>query len=523
MASSRAVHEVSPDGAGSPTVGPSSITPIHGFSPEGDSVLADLQNPTEQEATRGVESTQPVTAQAQSCPVRPTAGASEEEDASSSISEVTAVGIGHRGDPGTRMQTRAREIEDEISRFCADSVNRITVSARNYIMSRVFELVNLCSDMRADAATERGAALALQGQLVDARREIAGLQRQVLVAERPPVGDILGGLAAAPAVGPAHAVLAAGPGVQVATGATPTGPVVPGAPSYAAVVRAGGPAGISGAGPAGPAGLVGAAPSRVSGIRHEHVAFLTQVGATEAPARDVVRLLKANIDPVAKDIRDVTLRHTRYGVTVFTNNAQTLTNIQNAINENAVTRAAMTIRIPARRNPHVRFSEVDPDLGPEEFLRLLDERNPTLQIGVDISKVKVTFRERGGTKAYVVEVDPEAFRRIMASPRLSVGWTMVHASEDLHVPTCTFCASYGHGRSSCPAAADPNKAVCTKCGTEGHVGAACPVRMGDATVCCAACRRVGLEAAGHPTGFSGCPLLQEKVARLRARTHYGRT
>ncbi|KAL3249906.1 hypothetical protein MRX96_055774 [Rhipicephalus microplus] len=95
-------------------------------------------------------------------------------------------GSGHRGDPGTRMQTRAREIEDEISRFCADSVNRITVSARNYIMSRVFELVNLCSDMRADAATERGAALALQGQLVDARREIAGLQRQVLVAERPP-------------------------------------------------------------------------------------------------------------------------------------------------------------------------------------------------------------------------------------------------------------------------------------------------------------------------------------------------
>ncbi|KAL3242996.1 hypothetical protein MRX96_020675 [Rhipicephalus microplus] len=54
-------------------------------------------------------------------------------------------------------------------------------------------------------------------------------------------------------------------------------------------------------------------------------------------------------------------------------------------------------------------------------------------------------------------------------------------------------------------------------------GAACPVRMGDATVCCAACRRVRLEAVGHPTGFSGCPLLQEKVERLRARTHYGGT
>ncbi|KAL3203828.1 hypothetical protein MRX96_041671 [Rhipicephalus microplus] len=356
MTSSRAVHEVSPDGAGSPA------------------------NPTEQEATSGMASTEPTTAQAHFCPARPTAGASE-EDAGSSVSEVTAVAIGHRVDPGTRMQARARETEDEISRFCADSANRITVSARNYIMSRVFELVNLCSDMRADAAAERGAALALQGQLVDARREIAGLRRQALVAERPPVGDILGGLAVAPAVGPAHAVLAAGPGVQVATGATPTGLAVPGVPSYAAVVRAGGLAGIPGAGPAGPAGLVGAAPGMVSGVRHEHVAFLAPVGATEEPARDVVRLLKVNIDPVAKDIRDIMLRHTRYGVTVFTNNAQTITNIQNAINENAVTRAVMTSRIPARQNPHVRFSGVDPDLGPEEFFRLLDERNPTLQIG----------------------------------------------------------------------------------------------------------------------------------------------
>lgn len=450
------------------------------------------------------------------CPPRPTAG--EDEDAGSSVSEGTAVAIGHRADPGARMQVRARELEDELSRFCADSANRITVSARNFIMSRVFELVNLCSDMRADAATERGAALALQGQLAESRREVAGLQRRVLAAERAPVGDILGGLVAPPAVAPGE--FPAGPGVRVAGGA---GPAVAGVPTYAAVVRAGGPAGVPGVGPVGPAGPIRtAAPgTAVPGARHEHVAFLTPVGATEAPARDVVRLLKANIDPVANDIRDVTLRHTRYGVTVFTNNAQTITNIKNAISENAVTRAAMTVRVPARRNPHVRFSGVDPDLGPEEFLRLLDERNPTLRLGADLSNVKVTFRERGGTKAYVVEVEPEAFRRVMASPRLSVGWTMVHASEDLHVPTCTFCSSYGHGRSSCPVAADPTKAVCMRCGAGGHVGAACTVRMGDAAVCCAACRRAGLEASGHPTGFPGCPLLTERVARLRARTHYG--
>ncbi|KAL1454689.1 hypothetical protein MTO96_043714 [Rhipicephalus appendiculatus] len=130
------------------------------------------------------------------------------------------------------MQARARELEDEVSRFGADSANRITVSARNYIMTRVFELVSLCSDMRADAATERGAALALQGQLVDARLEIAGLQRQVFVAERPLVGDVLGGLAAVPAaVGPAAPVFPGAPGAEAAMGAASMGPAVLGGPT----------------------------------------------------------------------------------------------------------------------------------------------------------------------------------------------------------------------------------------------------------------------------------------------------
>ncbi|KAL3197775.1 hypothetical protein MRX96_044732 [Rhipicephalus microplus] len=75
----------------------------------------------------------------------------------SSVSEATAVTTGSRGDPGTRIQARERELQDEICRFCTDSANHITVSARNYIMPRVFEMVNLCSDMRADAARERGA------------------------------------------------------------------------------------------------------------------------------------------------------------------------------------------------------------------------------------------------------------------------------------------------------------------------------------------------------------------------------
>ncbi|KAH7963923.1 hypothetical protein HPB52_023796 [Rhipicephalus sanguineus] len=256
-------------------------------------------------------------------------------------------------------------------------------------------------------------------------------------------------------------------------------------------------------------------------LRHDHVAFLTPVGTTEAPARDVVRLLKTNIDPVAKGINDVTFRYTRYGVTVFSNTRQSLVNMRTAIEENTVTCAALTVRVPEKRNPHVRFSGVDPDITADEFLRLLADRNPSLQLNLDTCRVGVSLRERAGTMAYVAEVDPEAFRRIMGCPRLSIGWTVIRSREDLHVTTCTFCASYGHGRRTCPLSNEPARATCMRCATEGHTGRDFRVREGDAAVCCAACRRAGMEAAGHPAGHPQCPLIMDKVNLDHARLATG--
>ncbi|KAL3234656.1 hypothetical protein MRX96_022620 [Rhipicephalus microplus] len=207
-----------------------------------------------------------------------------------------------------------------------------------------------------------------------------------------------------------------------------------------------------------------------AGLRQDYVAFLTPVGSTDAPAREVVRVLKSNIDPVAKGIRDVTLRHTRYGVTVFSHMRQSLINMKNAIEENNVTRNAITVRVPDKRNPHVRFSGVDPEIATQDFVRLLSELNLNLQLNEETCKVRVSFRERTGTMGHVVEVDPEAFKRTMSSSHISIGWTVVRAWEDVHVPTCTFCASYGHGRSSCPVSNDAARATCMRCATEGAHG-----------------------------------------------------
>ncbi|KAL3203848.1 hypothetical protein MRX96_041690 [Rhipicephalus microplus] len=146
--------------------------------------------------------------------------------------------------------------------------------------------------------------------------------------------------------------------------------------------------------------------------------------------------------------------------------------------------------------------------------------NAGLEIDEERCKVRVAFRERSGTNVFIGEVDPDSFKGPMSRPRLSRGWTVLQVSEDVHIPTCTFCAMYGHGRSSCPHKTEESWAICMKCGGN-HQAVVCMVPMEDEAVCCAECPRDGRPAEGHPAGFLGCPLLMERVACLWARTNYG--
>ncbi|KAH7985228.1 hypothetical protein HPB49_026538 [Dermacentor silvarum] len=300
-------------------------------------------------------------------------------------------------------------------------------------------------------ATAVAAALPsdLRSRIADVRRENAALQNQLHSQPRPALQDDFPALSGESKLGPDFPARAAGASVLGGRSVSPTS-VSPGALPYAATTT-----------------------------------------------RDFLRLLKKNIDPGAKHIKDISLLHTRYGLTVFSNNNNRLTICRHAIKDNSVTRASRLVRLGQKRNPHVKFNGVDPDIAPDEFLRVLNERNEGLDLDLEKCKVRVTFRERAGTSAFVAEVDPEVFKRIMKRP-----------PPDLHVPTCTYCATYRHGRMTCPHKDDPAKATCMK------------VRMGDDAVCCTECKKLG-HATTHPTCLPSCSVLLEKVARLRARTNYG--
>ncbi|KAH7933201.1 hypothetical protein HPB49_010250 [Dermacentor silvarum] len=141
---------------------------------------------------------------------------------------------------------------------------------------------------------------------------------------------------------------------------------------------------------------------------HAFIMFLTPIAPSAAPARDVAALLKHNIDSVAEGIGDINLRHTRFGLTVFTNEKESFERLKTAIERNPVTCNAISIKVAEKRRPHVRLSGVDPDVGALGLIYAINARNSTIHLSPDSCKVRVSFRERSGNYTHVLEVDGAA-------------------------------------------------------------------------------------------------------------------
>lgn len=181
MSTPSSTNAISPAGSSSPDLADVSGASSAAFPAAGNDLLDEIVDPNRQE---GIHlSIRPDTATATRSQRHIPATPPEDEDAISSVSQTTAVPSALRSDLGTRVQTRARGTEEELSRYCVEMGNRILVHARHFIMAHVFELVQLCSDLKADAASERGAVMALQGQLLETRREAADLHRRAILAE----------------------------------------------------------------------------------------------------------------------------------------------------------------------------------------------------------------------------------------------------------------------------------------------------------------------------------------------------
>ncbi|KAH7965506.1 hypothetical protein HPB49_008492 [Dermacentor silvarum] len=179
-------------------------------------------------------------------------------------------------------------------------------------------------------------------------------------------------------------------------------------------------------------------------------AFLPGPGAAAAPV--------AMLPNAAQNLGEISVHKTPLGLTGLSDDLASVQKLKTLIEQNPVTSTAISVRLVQQRKPHVKLTGVDPEVPAVSLIAQINSHNPDLQLDPSTCEVRVSFKKRSGNFTHLVAVDPPAYRALMSRGRVSVGWTAATLVEDVHLPTCTFCTTYGHGRRLCPVRQHPERA-----------------------------------------------------------------
>ncbi|KAH7964674.1 hypothetical protein HPB49_000143 [Dermacentor silvarum] len=279
---------------------------------------------------------------------------------------------------------RAVDLQKQITDILFDTNCKVTNHHRSLILGHLRELIQECADLRAVAARQCGRADELCDQLERTRATGAGVSPGVAPTTSPPA-------------------------------------------SYAAVVRGGVPVrGAPGAAGPSPGTVVPPGGAADSAIRrdHAHIMFFTPLVPTSTAADDLSAAMKNNVDLVKERIGDISVRKTPRGLTILSDDKESMDRLRAALESNVVTNTTMSIWFAQKRKPHVKLTGVDPDVPAVNLIAQLNARNPTLTVDPSTCSVRTSFKERSGNFTHVLEVDPPTFRSLMARGRVAVGMFM---------------------------------------------------------------------------------------------------
>lgn len=348
-----------------------------------------------------------------------------------------------------------------LSNIVNDPRNKVPCSVRSEVMDVYFRMQRLVMSLSA------GKSLA-EGQVIQLRQQVDDLR---------------------------------GAGSSGGNGAAPP-PAVERSPSFADV-----------AGRQVPPSAAARRPSGVGDSRPDHALHLRLANPSPSPGKDIVALLKSSFNPSAIGVGPVTFKPSRAGLTVVSKVSAYLDNLETAIKSNSVTRSALVVQKPSRRNPQLKILGVDPSIVPAMLLSQINSQND-LAIPPEEFKHRTVYTQRFGARVHVVEVSPEVFALLKSKGRLHIGWTSCTLEENLYVPTCFRCSSLGHSTNHCEAPRD----ICNNCAGD-HATSACTLAE-HANYVCNECR-MWKRPHNHFFGASTCTSVSAWVARLRRRTDYG--
>lgn len=230
-------------------------------------------------------------------------------------------------------------------------------------------------------------------------------------------------------------------------------------------------------------------------------------------SRDIKVILKRYFNPHTLGLTDVSLKEIRDGMAAQSESVQELETLLQAIEEHPSTKDIFLLRKPTKRNPQFRVSGVDPDILPVELSTTINNQNEGLDITPEYFSHRNTFKEKSCNMTHIFQVRAAVYPKLKERNKLHLGWTSCTINENIYVPRCSKCASYGHTVAKCSS----RLVFCTIC-AGNHPPTECQITRYEEGKCRACSNRK--VNANHPFGASTCGTLAFHVARLQSLTDY---
>ncbi|KAG8179053.1 hypothetical protein JTE90_010083 [Oedothorax gibbosus] len=222
---------------------------------------------------------------------------------------------------------------------------------------------------------------------------------------------------------------------------------------------------------------------------------------------DTLSDLRTHIDIRAHGIRVVHTRSIRNsGVVVQLYARQDLDQFVNVFKAHPVVSQRYEVKIPFKLDPRVIVFEVDAD--ETTLLKAIEDLVGGEDRRMQIVKKKRTAR---GHYHYVVSLDGDTFRRVMAEGHLPIDWALYNLTEYDMVKQCFRCGRFGHYLPLCR-----RERRCQRCGHPAHDGSPC-----DWPAHCINCHEKNLRdgsqslPTNHVFGQRTCPVWQAEAQRFR--------
>lgn len=226
--------------------------------------------------------------------------------------------------------------------------------------------------------------------------------------------------------------------------------------------------------------------------------------------------IKQKIDPVKLPVKGI-FNAANDGILIKCSNKEATKIVSDEITKNF--NDELEVSIPSVKFPRVRIANVfeSKDTAHEALCNKIREQNNQLfEENSSLKIIKIEENKRNENLiSIIIEIDPKAYNKIMASKKLFIGWSSCHVYDAIDLKRCFKCSHFGHMGDKCK-----NEHACPRC-SKNHELKSCKSK----SVKCVNCVRFNHKhnaklETNHAAWDRNCPVYVKRIELKKKSIKY---